>query len=163
MKQYRDYIEVIWIGAGAIFLIGFVVLTIAEIFLLKSKGWIDEKLSLRFPIITNLVNIPVAVIAYLVIVWILFVVAFVVMGAIEFNYRKDYPGLVDAAGIVFYFFVFLVTFFGYLIAFSVVRLIISSVMAKSSNLTWKYTLGQSVLLTILMMVVSFLLTMTLYM
>jgi hypothetical protein len=163
MMDYKDFVGLFLAAAGAILVVGFAVLTIAEIFLLKKKGWIDEKLSLRYPIITNLVNIPVAAIAYVVIVWILFVVAFMVMGAIEFNYRKDYPDLVDAAGIVFYVFAFILTFLGYSLAFSLVRLLTTNIMARSSGLTWKYTVGQSALLAILMMIVSFLLTATLYM
>ena len=156
-------VSVIQIGSGVIFIIGFVVLTVAEILLLRKKGWLDEKLSWRYPIITTLVNIPVAAIAYLIIIWILFVVAFLVIGYIEFYYRKDYPNLVDAAGIIFYIFAFVFPSIGYLTTFSVVRLVTTNIMAKSSNLTWKYTVGQSAILTALLMIVSFLFTATFYM
>lgn len=162
MKDYSNYIESIWIGAGTIFLIGFVVLTVSEIFLLKKKGWLDDKISLRYPIITNLVNIPAAAMAYVISIWVLFVAAMLGVGVVEFNYRKDYPSLVDAVGIVFYIFAFVFPFTVYLIAFFIVRLLMTNVMAKSSNLTWKYSLGQSAILTVLLIIISSLFTASFY-
>lgn len=158
-----EKVLVIQMGAFLIFIVGFVASTVAEIFLLKKKGWLDEKLVWRYPIITNLVNIPVAAIAYFAIIWVLFVVAFIVMGTINLKFEKDYPNLVEVAGIIFYIFAFVVPLIGYLATFTLVRQITTNIMAKSSNLTWKYKVGQSAILTVLLMIVSFLFTSTFYM
>lgn len=150
MKDYRNYIEAIWIGAGAIFLIGFVFLSVAEIFLLKKKGWLDDKISLRYPIITNIINILTAPIAF---VFIFYISAFAFMIILTIN----------APPVPVYIFFFFVTFFGYFIAFSLVRFVTTSVLAKSSNLTWKYVMGQSIFPSILLIIVTFLFIATLYM
>lgn len=158
----KDNIGAIWIGLLVVSIIGSVILTVGEISLLRKKGWIDERHSLSYPIVTNLVNIPVAAVSYVISIWVLFVVAMLGVGAVEFNYRKDYPDLVDAVGIVFYVFAFVFPFIIYLIVFSIVRLLTTNIMAKSSNLTWKYILGQSGLLATLLIIISFLFTATFY-
>lgn len=129
---------------------------------MRKKAWLDERLSLLYPIITNVGNLPVAAIAYVISIRVLFAVAMLGVGAVEFYYRKDYPTLVDAVVIVFYIFAFVFPFFVYLIAFSIVRWLTTIIMVKSSNLTWKYTIGQSTLLAVLLMIIYFLFTATFY-
>ena len=131
----RDYVPVIWLGLAVVLIVGFAVLTVGEVLLLRKKGWIDEKRSLKYPIITNLVNFPTAAISYVICTMVLFAVAFIGVQYFEFNYRKDYSSFVDAVVIVFYIFAFVFPFFIYWIAFSLVRLLTTAILAKSPNLT----------------------------
>lgn len=145
----------IWAGFAFVLIAGLVVLTIGEILLLRKKGWIDGRFSFFYPIITNLVNIPVAAIGFAVIIYILFSVAFIGVGAVGFYYGKDHPVLVDAVWIIYYVLAFGFYLLAFLAAFSIVRLLTTTIMAKSSNLTWKYVLAQSTILAVLMTIVLF--------
>jgi hypothetical protein len=158
----QNYVSFIWIGLAVVFIIGFVGFTIGEILLLRKKVWIDEKLVWKYSVITNAASLFAAAFSFVFSLWILFIVAMVGVGYVEFTYRKDHPNLVDAVAVVFYVFAVVFPFFVYLIAFFLVRLLTTNIMVKSSDLTWKYLLGQSASLAALLLIVSCLFTMTFY-
>lgn len=158
----EDYKNLVLIGPLVTLFVGYLTLTVAEIFWLRKKDWIDEKLVWKYPVITNAASLFAAAFSFVFSLWILFIVAMAGVGYVEFTYRKDHPNLADAVTVVFYVFAVVFPFFVYLIAFFLVRLLTTNIMVKSSDLTWKYILGQSVLLAALLLIVSCLITMTLY-
>lgn len=158
MEYNFSKIVAIWASAAVIFLIGFVILTFEEISSLKKKGWFDEKVSRKYPIITNIVNILAAPVAFGL---ISFIVAWTLIIVLTINDKKILPEVVVST--VFYIFNLLAAFFCFLFVFSIVRLITTQVLAKSPNLTLKYITVQSISPAILMVIVTFLFIATLYM
>lgn len=154
----QEYVAFIQIGLLPVLILGFAGLTVGEMLFLKKKAWLDEKQSRRYPIITNLVNLPIAFVSYLFSTWVLFAARPIGVGAAEFYFQKDNPVFADSVVVLFHVLVFVVPFLVYLMAFFFVRLLTTAMMVEPLNLTLRYQLAQAGLSSALLMIVSFLFT-----
>lgn len=158
MNQIKDYFPVIWAISAVLFLIGFAGLTFLEVKRLKKNDGLDKKTAWKYPVITNIVNIIVTPIAF---IFVFYILAIVIMILLTIKDKKIIAeNVIDA---VFYSVVCFVSFCGCFIAFTVVRLITTNLMAKSLNLSWKYIMGQSAFLASLLIIVMFLFIAPFYM
>lgn len=140
-----------------ILVVGYIGLTVAEILRIKQTNWVDEKQSVSYPIVTNLINIPVAVLCYMITMTVIMFAAYFGLMAVLFNVG-DNPTLVTITMIAYWLLSAVFMFIIYLAAFSLVRLIMTKVLVKFSTLTWKYIVGQSALLAALPTIAYLILT-----
>jgi hypothetical protein len=151
----EDSNNLVLIGLLITLIVGYLTLTVAEILLLRKKGWIDGNLSLTYPLVTNGLNLPVALIAYMIAMFVIMIMAFFVLPSISFGVEDTrlQTGLLIAYWLVSAVFIFLV-FWG---AFLLVRMLTTKLMVKSSMLTWKYKTVQAAIPAGLVAVIYFLL------
>ena len=110
--------------------IGLVASFVVEIVLLKRTGWVDSKISLKYPLLVFLANIPVV---------IFFMFAnFVALGILGASFVLMSP--------VATFIVAVPLTFLYAVPPFAARLAITKLMAGSSALTWKYVAVQALAL-----------------
>jgi hypothetical protein len=126
----ENYNNLVLIGLLITLIVGYLTSTVAEILLLRKKGWVDGNLSLTYPLI-----------AYMIAMFVIMIMAFFVLPSISFGIEDTrlQTGLLIAYWLVSAVFIFLV----FWAAFLLVRMLTTKLMVKSSVLTWKYKTVQA--------------------
>jgi hypothetical protein len=117
-------------------LIGVFVITIGEIFLLKKQGWVDEKQSIIYPVVTNIINLVIGagLIMFNVFISIFSNYTFLNLLMSITNTDEMTPTLF----IISFGLTAILLFILDLVILVSVRLLITRLLVKSSTLTWKY-------------------------
>jgi hypothetical protein len=145
--EWSEYITVVLVYL-VVPVTGFLLLFIGEIRLLRKKKWVDEKQTVKYPLITFLINIPVVIISM-----------FDVLDIRDLLKDTAADRFLDsslsapASMIAYSCLVGLVLFFLLLVIFFLIRLATTPFMSESGKLTWTYIIAQAALLAAVLSIV----------
>ncbi len=145
---------IILIAGVASYLVGFIIVTVAEVLRLRSSGLVDAKLAVKYPVVTNIVCLITTAVSSFVTVWALFVGIFVFVGYAEFKLQGSTENITRAIFIVYIVVFTVMALAAYFGIFLLIRLITTQQMVKSEAITRKYRIQQAAITTVMILIAS---------
>ena len=145
---------IILIAGVSSYLVGFIIVTVAEVLRLRSGGLVDAKVAVKYPIITNIVCLIMTAVSSFVTVWALFVGMFIFVGYAEFKLQGSSENIVQAIFVVYVIVFTVIALAVYFGLFLLIRLITTQQMVKSEAITRKYRIQQAAITTAMILIAS---------